>query len=124
MVTLMPLTLEQAQSLVDRIEDTTRREVDRLHHQVAADFEEVYKRIDELKDRLDRQNGKIDRHETVIGDLRGEVRVLGVHTSAGTDSPYLTKRDLWLAVRVLGALFAVLQALVFLAPYASRLLKP
>lgn len=69
------ITHQDLLALRESLEETTRRECDRLREDLKEDVRGVHARIKELRDRMAVQNGRVGKSEEAIATLQSDVRV-------------------------------------------------
>lgn len=79
------ITHEQLHALATRIEDSTRREVDRVRDELSKDIRAVHHRVGEVRDDVEGvqkdvklQNGRVRRSEVAIAVLQWAVGLIGI----------------------------------------------
>lgn len=85
----MDLTHDHLQAFADRIEASTRREVDRLRDDVKDDMRQLHGRVGELRDEKKAQNGRLEKVEQRVATLD---RDLAGHTAAHDTFSILVSR--------------------------------
>lgn len=70
------LTHDHLNALGDRLEQSVRREVDKLSESVKDNFRAVHARVGEVNETVKVQNGRIGKSEQAIGAVKEDVRVL------------------------------------------------